>query len=205
MILPNAAGQHPYFALESGREVFRLHRDVLDGDQFNPGYGTSRFAPFQDLEGKIVPSLYSATTFDGAAYETLFRERPAKYQTFPRNRLDDYAASRLTTRRELQLVRLFTPELAAWGIAEADLLTYDESNYPTCRELAALIWKDNPAADGMIWSSVRDSSALAMMLFEDRVKPGALTVTETRYVQRDADLLDQLRTTARRAGITISR
>lgn len=205
MKLPNSTAQGKLFVLGAGSRLFRLHASKLSGDQFNPGSGTSRFAPFKDENGRIIPTLYASTTFDGAAYETLFRERPAMYQAFPRQKLDDRAESRLLTTREVNLVALFTPELAAWNIKEEDLFTFDEGQYSLCRLPAAKIWNENPDADGMVWSSVRDSSANAMMLFEDRVAPGSLHVEKTRFVQSDADLLDELRRTATRAGIAIGR
>ena len=203
-MFPGSTRQDSLFALGRDTRLFRLHSERLAGNQFNPGLGSSRFAPFKNDDGKVVPTLYAATTFDGAAYETLFRERPAKYQTFPRQKLYDRAASELTTTREIRLVSLFTPELTAWGINEADLFNFDESQYPCCRLLAARIWKENLGAGGMIWSSVRDSASNGMMFFQDRIEPDFLHVDETRFVCSNADLLDDLRTTAARAGITIS-
>jgi hypothetical protein len=43
--------------------------------------------------------------------------------------------------------------------------------YPFCRGLAEMAWRDNPDADGIVWSSIRDSAARAMLLCGDRLDP----------------------------------
>lgn len=204
MDLPQSACQDAYLECVDIR-LFRLHRDALRGAQFNPGHGSSRFAPFQDDTGNIIPTIYAATTFDGAAYETVFRERPHKFQTIPRQKLEDRACSVIKATGKTLLARLFTPELSAWQLRQNEVFSDDESVYPFCRALARRIWQDNPHADGVCWSSVRDSGATAMMFFGDRITEMDFAVEDTRLVRENPSLLGDLRLTAKRAGITIAR
>lgn len=79
------------------------------------------------------------------------------------------------------------------------------SVYPFCRGLAEMAWRDNPDADGIVWSSVRDSAARAMLLFGDRLDPADFSVESVRLVETDPILLDELNETAARCGSFIAR
>jgi hypothetical protein len=71
--------------------------------------------------------------------------------------------------------------------------------------LAEMAWRDNPDADGVAWSSVRDSAARAMLLFGDRLGPADFFVESVRLVETDPTLLDELNETAARCGSFIAR
>ena len=152
-----------------------------------------------------MPTSYAATTLDGAACETLFRGIPNKYQAVPRQALDDRVLSVIRSKRDLRLVPLFTPELRGWGLDPARVFAPHEKAYVFCRSLGFRCWRDHPDADGMIWSSVRDSAAQAMLLFGDRIAPAELDVVSARSVRTDTTALDDLERAASRAGWFIAR
>ena len=77
--------------------------------------------------------------------------------------------------------------------------------YVHCRTLAFRAWRDNPGAHGLVWSSVRDSKADAMLLFGDRLNPSDLNVTSSRPVRADPTALNDLDIAGQRAGLTIVR
>lgn len=68
-----------------------------------------------------------------------------------------------------------------------------------------MAWRDNPDADGIIWSSARDSAARAMLLFGDRLDSADFSVESVRLVETDPILLDELNETAARCGSFIAR
>jgi hypothetical protein len=105
----------------------------------------------------------------------------------------------------LRLVGLFTPELVGWGLDPAAVLSADEASHAFCRAMAARIWRDNPRADGLIWASVRDSAARAMLLFGGRVGPGDLAGESIRLAAEDESVVDDLVRAGRRAGWKVSR
>lgn len=107
--------------------------------------------------------------------------------------------------RTLRLVGLFTPELRRYGILPQEMFQPPDSVYPFCRSLAEMAWRDNPDADGIVWSSVRDSAAHAMLLFGDRLDSADFSVESVRLVETDPTLLDELSEIAARCGSFIVR
>lgn len=205
MKVPNPARVAQPVLLPAGTELHRLHHVDYPGPSFNPCKGDpTRFAPIFDGAG-CIPTFYAATTLDGAAYETIFRGIPNLYAGIPRQSLDDRGASIIAPRRDLTLVPLFTPELVGWGLDAATVFSPNASAYPFCQALALQIWQDNPAADGLVWSSVRDSAARAMLLFEDRCGAGNFDTRSVREVHTDPGLLSEIAEAGRRAGFTIIR
>ena len=194
---------HP---IPSGTILYRNHHRAYPGARFNPCLGApTRFAPLTDAEGACIPTLYAATSFDGAAYETVFRGTPSPFTAIPRQELDSRGVSRITPKKDLALVPLFTPELIALRIDPAQFFRPSAKAYPDCRSLARTAWHDNPAAHGLIWTSVRDSSAMAMILFGDRLSEEDFDHLETREISTDASLLEELVASGSRAGFRISR
>lgn len=189
----------------AGTSLHRVHHIDYPGASFNPCQGPeTRFTPLRDGE-TCVPTFYAATSLDGAAYETIFRGIPSPYATIPRQALDDRGASAIEPRRDMTLVPLFSPELIGWGLDAGQVFSPNLSYYGFCQDLAAQIWKDNPGADGLIWTSVRDNSAQAMLFFEGRVRTTDFTTSLTREVRSDPSLLDDIAAAGRRAGFIIAR
>jgi hypothetical protein len=56
--------------LPVGAVLWRIHAEKLAGDAFNPGFGSSRFAPIGPVR-KRVPTAYAADGFEAAVYETI--------------------------------------------------------------------------------------------------------------------------------------
>lgn len=197
------AGLHPVAA---GTVLFRNHDAGYPGATFNPCLGApTRFAPLARPDGTCIPTLYAATSFDGAAYETLFRGTPSPFSGIPRQVLDTRGVSRIAPRKALGLVPLFTPELLGLGLDPRAVFQPSQDVYPRCRALAELAWRDNPEAHGVVWTSVRDSSAQAMLLFGDRLARADFDEIDTRTVATDASLLDAFEVAGARAGFRIQR
>ena len=61
----------------SGQTMYRVHDAIYAVDQFNPSpKGNARFSPILDPSGKVIPTLYAATTPRGALMESVFRDIP---------------------------------------------------------------------------------------------------------------------------------
>lgn len=206
LALPDRVRPHRLHPVAAGAILHRNHPAHYPGAAFNPCRGApTRFAPLHDPEGRCIPGLYAATSLDGAAYETLFRGPPGRFATVARQDLDGRAASRIAPRTPLLLVPLFTPELRRLGLDPEAVFRPSETTYAFCRRLAETAWRDNPEVHGLIWTSVRDDSAQAMLLFGDRVGEGDLRVLDTRMAATDAGLLDDLVSAGARAGFRIAR
>lgn len=194
---------HP---LPASTTLYRVHKADYAGNAFNPCAGKpSRFAPLRDGSGQCIPTSYAATTLDGAAFESVFRGIQGKYESVRRENLDKYTISSLGTATALDLVPLFTPELWRWRIDPGKFFRPSDKVHVHCRRLAFRAWRDNPGAHGLVWSSVRDSQADAMLLFGDRLSPSDLRLTSSRPVLTDPTALDDLEVAGQRAGLTIVR
>lgn len=205
-VLPASVRQASLFPVDLGTRLFRNHHRDFSGAAFTPCRGrATRFAPLRTPDGACIPTFYAATTFDGAAYETMFRDPPSKYGGYRRQLLEDRGVSVVAPVRTLRLVGLFTPELRRLDILPEEVFQAHDSVYPFCRGLAEMAWRDNPDADGIVWSSVRDSAAHAMLLFGDRLDPADFSVESIRLVETDPTLLDELSETAARCGSFIAR
>ena len=113
MLLPDTARVAAPYRLAAGTELWRNHRVEYPGASFNPCEGEpTRFAPLRDAGGGCIPGFYAATTFDGAAYETVFRDAPHRFRPVLRQELDRRGVSILAPLQDLALVPLFTPEIA---------------------------------------------------------------------------------------------
>lgn len=206
MDLPKTATVSKLHVLQGQTYLYRVHDERFDGNSFNPCMGdATRFTHLHDDNGDCVPTSYAATTLDGAAFETVFRGIPNKYQAVARQALDDRMISIVRPVRSLQLVPLFTPELKTWGLDHADIFAPRTEVYEFCRDLAFQCWRDNPTADGLIWASVQDSGAHAMLLFGDRLRTEDLHEVSSRCVRTDPTALDDLESAGSRGGWFISK
>lgn len=206
LALPASVRPASIFPVDPGTRLFRNHHRDFSGATFNPCRGgATRFSPIWTQAGACIPTFYAATTFDGAAYETIFRDPPSKYGGYRRQLLEDRGVSVIAPERTLRLVGLFTPGLRRLGIPSEEMFQAHDSVYPFCRDLAKMAWRDNPDADGIVWSSVRDSAAHAMLLFGDRLDSADFSVESVRLVETDPTLLDELSETAARCGSFIAR
>ena len=206
MDLPNSTAISHRHVIQSETLLYRVHDEQFDGNGFNPCKGNpTRFTHLHDADGNCIPTSYAATTLDGAAFETVFRGIPDKYQAVPRRALDDRMLSVIRPLRNLQLVPLFTPELKAWRLDPAEVFAPRSDVYAFCRQLGFACWRDNPDADGLSWVSVQDSGAQAMLLFGDRLMSTDLDVVSARCVRTAHTALDDLESIGSRGGWFISK
>jgi len=191
-------------------ESFPFHR-IFDGAlhpaAFNPGFGWSRFAPFKDRNGAIVPTIYGATSFECAVAETLFHDiaPAARFKTISLAKIEHRAWAILVPAASLRLVTLFEPDLNRWGISRTNLIDTPPSTFAATQRWAAAIHAADPAAQGLLWTSRRYDRERCLMLFGDRVQPNELLVPVhvPAPLTSRTGLLEELQSLARRFGITI--
>jgi len=195
------------YGLPAGTRLHRLHATRFAGDGFNPRKGDpTRFAPIHRRgDGACVPSLYAATSFDAAAYETVFHDIAphTRFKTVRRDALLNRAHSVLELARALTLARLFRPDMMAGDVAAADVLGASTAAFATTARWAAAVHAADPAIQGLVWMSNRCDPDLCLVLFGDRVEDDAPRV-ESRRAGEDETLMRDFRTAAARAGITIA-
>jgi hypothetical protein len=157
--------------------MYRVHEAVRAVDSFNPStLGNARFSPIRDSSGVVIPTLYAATTPQGALMETIFHDVPYKpgFKRVSVSRLVDNVSSTLVFRSNFQLIDLGKIGLRRLGVHPHDLIDTTKAHYPETRKWAELFYTEYPAAQGLLWPSRQDDRARAVLLFGNRVSSSEL-------------------------------
>lgn len=192
--------------ITNGEKLHRIHADSLNGNSFNPCRGRpSRFAPLR-IGGKCIPTLYAATSLEAAIYECVFHDVPydAPIKVIKKQDIDNKCHSIIQTKRSLQLVPLFEPDLNIWGLTRANLVDSPASTYPDTVKWAEMIYSAVPSACGIIWTSRKCDPERALILFKDRISGSDISLMSTDCVQSSPTLSQEIVDAGTRAGITIS-
>lgn len=158
----------------------------------NPGFGDSRFAPFDDASGRRVPVMYLAATDTAALLETTFHnlDHSAGDRLVLESELLGRMLAEVTAPRPLRLLDLRDARLDALGVSRGQLVSSPAEHYPCTRRLALAAHGEmlrGSAVDGILWhsrqaelaASVRGagltprlSAVEVMVVFSDRVVSG---------------------------------
>ncbi len=192
--------------VSAGTVLHRIHDAQFEPAEFNPGLGSSRFAPIAPGHGNQVPTCYAASGFPCAAFETVFHDidPTARFKSVSIARVATLVYSQLAPSRDLRLASLFEIDLNRWGYSRRQLIDTPASTYASTRLWSAAIHQSDPSIDGMIWTSRRDDQQRAMLLFGDRVAPHDLTVIATERIASSPLWLGTLRDLGARAGIVLT-
>ena len=189
-----------------GVVLHRVHSDQFDPAQFNPCQGAaSRFSPIHDVAGPCIPSLYAADTFACAVFETVFHDIPfnAKLKTVRLAKIMDRSHSIIVPNRDLTLITLHAPDLAAWTIARKLLIDTLPSGYANTARWAAALQRHMPKADGLIWTSRPHDPEQAMLFFGDRLTESDFDNRLRRDAKSDPQLVEEIRKIGKGSDITI--
>jgi len=161
----------------AGTTMYRVHETVYAVDEFNPSSkGNARFSPILDPSGKVIPTLYAATTPRGALMESVFRDVPyrAGFKHVDRKRLEGRACSTLLFQTNFQLLDLSKVALRGLSIPPRRLIDTTKAHYPVTRRWAEQVYAAHAKAQGFLWSSRQDDLSLAVVLFGSRVQASDL-------------------------------
>jgi predicted nucleic acid-binding protein len=109
----------------AGKIMYRVHIAVYAVDSFNPSpLGNARFSPIRDSAGNVIPTLYAATTPQGALMETVFHDVPYKsgFKRVSVSRLEGRLSSTLVFLSDFQLIDLGKIGLRGLGVHPHDLI-----------------------------------------------------------------------------------
>ena len=193
--------------LKEGAERRRVHLTTFGASEFNPGSGGStRFAPFKDVDGMPVPPLHASAGLRAAIHETIFHDIPAgaRTGTVRRDEVSIRTHSQLRTNRPLRLVELGNVTLGRWGIWRRDLITSGPASYGQTVLRAAAVHRDIPDADGLVWSSSQCDPDDACLFCGDRVNEHDFTAVLTRDGSVDSSFVEDVRAEGRPRGITLA-
>lgn len=212
MRVPNPPAPFPPFAkpyqLKSGTIITRIFNGAFPLDSFNPCAGRpSRFAPIwlDQPAGQrcCVPTLYAATNFECAVYETVFHDisPKARYRIVPASDIALLRCGEIQIQSELHLAPLFQPELGALEITRANLIDTPKRWYAQTVRWAAAIHEAFLDLHGLAWTSRPCDPEIAFLLFGDRIDSNDLLPLS--HASLAEDLYDALVRAGERSRITI--
>lgn len=158
------------------------------------------------MSGTVIPTLYAGTTFDCALMETVFHDVP--YAAGPKllsktKHVAGLSHSSLRFRIDLTLVDLSTICLRKLGIPRSELIDSDASHYDETRAWALALHEQNTSAHGLKWTSRQDDTAVALLLFGDRVDGSAFELVggPVPLLQADGSACSEVLELATRLGV----
>ena len=192
---------------KAGASLHRVHLDSYAADAFNPGIqGNARFSPIVDVAGEPIPTLYGGTSFDCAAMETVFHDVPFApgLKTVARHKLEGQLHSALATTAALTMADLRNVPLRKLGVERKQLIDTEKDTYTQTRKWAAAIHAQHAHIQGLCWTARQDDSAMAVMLFGDRIGAGVLKQHGgSRSLVDDADTIMALLALADMIGVRV--
>lgn len=127
--------------------LHRVHPKKYGAAQFNDtAAGNARFSPIRNAEGNIIPTIYAAQTFAGAAMETAFHDVPlaGALKTKAKADLEPLAHSEIKLEAELVLADLSVKGLSKLGLEKQDLIETDKDAYAMTHSFAEHIHASHP-------------------------------------------------------------
>jgi RES domain len=192
---------------KAGTALHRVHLDVYAAGTFNPGIkGNARFSPIVNAAGKPIPTLYGGTSFNCAAMETVFHDVPFApgLKTFARHKLEGQLHSVLAVTASLTLADMRNVPLRKLGVERKQLIDTEKDTYGQTRKWAQAIHAQHANVQGLCWTSRQDDSAMALMLFGDRIGAGVLVQQGlSRALADDAGAIMELLALADLLGVRV--
>lgn len=170
------AGKLPVVTIPNTRHRYRVY-DSQDGFSHpNPGYGDTRFAPFDALETQErVPTLYLAESLAAALLETSFHDVHAQTpRVVSELSLHGKLHARLMPPCDVELTDLRDSQLSRLGFTRPQLASSSPEHYPCTRRVARAVHAAPQNSAGIIWHSRQAELSSAgpaevAVVFADRV------------------------------------
>ncbi len=170
-----AAGNLPQADMDADHDWFRVY-DARDGyAEPNPGFGDTRFAPFDDADGVRVPTFYAADSLAAALLETSLHDVTGmKPRLVSEHALLGKHHARLVPPEPLRLADLRDSSLQTLNIPRQAAVTSSQEHYPCTRRVAKAMHSGPQQAAGIMWHSRQaelngQPAAVTAVLFCDRV------------------------------------
>jgi len=149
------SGTLPTVTVPQDRRWFRVY-DSVDGYALpNPGFGDTRFAPFDALGSEMrVPTFYLAETLEAALLESsLHSVAIQEPRVVDEVTLVGKLHAEVVPPHALTLVDLRDPSLLALGLTRDNLASSSPEHYPCTRRVARAIHAGVGHVQGITWHS----------------------------------------------------
>lgn len=190
--VPSSVDGWTHTEVVPGSRWYRVYDSRFGYDAFNPGFGDTRFAPFDSTGfGDRVPTMYLAGSETAALVETIFhrvdvvaRAVGPTLPTIYARHLREKLLAHVTCPQPLTVADLRDPALAALGLTRPQVVATSAEHYPCTRRLAREIHADVRGVAGIVWNSRQIELATlpseeVVLVFGDRAPswPGSWKLT----------------------------
>lgn len=143
--------------LNQGRPLYRVYDGTWGYDEFNQGWGDTRFAPIDDpVTEKRLPSMYLGESPTAVLLESVFHDvHELGSMTAYDAQLHQKLLAHIEVPADATLGDLRDPQLAKLGVMRSQVVSSPAEHYPCTRRLAiaALAQSHDPPLQGLIWHS----------------------------------------------------
>lgn len=166
--------------LVQGRLLYRVYDGKWGYDEFNQGWGDTRFAAINDpVTGKRLPHMYLGESPTTVLLESVFHDvHELGSMTAYHAHLHEKLLGHIEVPTDATLGDLRDPQLARLGLTRSQVVSSPAEHYPCTRRLAiaALSQSHDPPLQGLIWHSrqaelVSKPSEEVIILFGDERYP----------------------------------
>jgi len=153
---------------------WRCYDSTWGFDEFNAGFGDTRFAPFPDEAGEAVSSMYLAANAPVALLETIFHDvYPESTRLIFESDLRRKLLSQQVPPAAAAVIDLRDAALDKSNLSRDSLVTSSPEHYACTRRVAMELHRTYPNAQGLIWHSRQTElngfgATEVVMLFGDR-------------------------------------
>jgi hypothetical protein len=190
-------GRLPTVTPAPGSGWSRVHHARYGYAEPNPGFGDSRFAPFDAADdGHRVPTLYLAETPEAALLETALHgvSEWARREVAELGLLGLHHAQLLLP-GGLTFADLRDPQLQLLGLERSHLASSSAEHYPCTRTVAKAVHASKQALDGILWHSRQTElngrhPAEVMVIFADRPNGARNAWSLAAHVHASGSLLE---------------
>lgn len=143
--------------LDQGRPLYRVHDGTCGYDEFNPGWGDTRFAPVDDpVTGNRLPHVYLGESPTAVLLESVFHDVDDRGSVTAYDaHLHEKLLAHIEVPADATIGDLRDPQLARLGLARSQVVSSPAEHYPCTRRLAiaVLAQSHDPPLQGLIWHS----------------------------------------------------
>lgn len=190
--------------LPAGTLLYRIHRALYAGDQFNAsGKGNARFSPVYTADKQNIPTLYAGENTRVALCEVILHDVDIlqNFIFYPASQLGFFRHSQLQIADDFILASLDLPSLVKMR-AGKQLIQGDPTVYSVTQRWAEALYQQHQDLQGLLWPS-RQHEGSACMLFGDRIQKGQLRLKGKTRMITSPPVLKEFLYLADRMGIFI--
>jgi RES domain len=157
--------------------IYNTKNHPTKADEFNQGWGCTRFAPIYQDDKAPVHTYYAASTIRCTILESVLHDVMLNPPgLFELDSLKHYHLVKFRIGAPLQVVSFHSPFLPKLNMDRSTLIDCTAKCYPETQMWAQAAYNQRPGAQGIEYTSRRDDEGKCIMLFGQRMSHPRLQI-----------------------------